>query len=243
MAELIEFSSGYKVATRDYMRRYFNKLKGKWDGTPRVAYLLPHFMRAPSPFTAAWRFSLWLTDYVDTIYRGPSQKEHYVLDFTGFYADTMVLMMKQLNPMKRAHQGCVDYNAKFYADIGVSDGILTDTVAEWSEDYAKDEKLSIDDEMLNLLDNLPIAIVRAVNQDLPSRKNGRLTHLTIATRNEYGRGKKRALQKNMKRIDESVRDQIWAEAVYMYLDQLDDHYATIDGYTVDADMNPAILYN
>lgn len=243
MTELISFAQGYKPATRNYMRRYFDSLKGEWDGQPRIQYLLPHFMRSPSPFLAAWRFSLWLTDYVDTIYNGASTKDHYVVDFVGEDANTMVLMMKQLNPLGRGNIGGVNYNSKYFADMAVSDGILTDTYIRESEGYAKDDKLNIDDEMLNILDNLPVAIIRATRQPCKSYRYKNLIHLFIDSNNNYSRGQKRKLQKNMKRIDESVRDQIWAEAVYMYFDQLNDHTAIVNGYAVDADMDPSILYN
>ena len=243
MTELITFNQGYKIATQNYMRRYFDSLRNAWDGKPRIQYLLPHFMRTPQPFEAAWRFSAWLTDYVDTVYNGAREKEHYVLDFTGYDSNTMVLMMKQLNPIKRVNIGYVQYNSKYFADIAADNGILTDTNPTVSEEYAKDENIAIDDEMLNLLDHLPVAIARAVKQCQASYRNGRLTHLTIKTNNDYGRGKKRALQNNMKRITDDVRNQIWAEAVYLYFDQLNDHVSIVSGYAVDADMDPTILYD
>lgn len=236
-------SKGYKVATSNYMRRYFNGLKGKWDGRTRVQYLLPHYMKTPSPFSAAWRFAEWMVDYIETIYNGQQKKTHCILDFTGYNASTMVLLMKQLNPIGRVNTGGVEYTSQYYADIAADNGILTDTDPDFFKGIAKDYNINADEAMLNLLDNLPIAIVRAVKNDVRSSQNGRLVHLTIATRNRYGSGQKKALQRYMKTITHAVRDQIWAEAVNMYFDQQDDHYAIVNGYLVDTVSNPEILYN
>ena len=248
--ELLTFSAGYQPTTQDQTKRYFDKVRGTWDGKPRIAYLLPHFMRASSPLTAAWRLSIWMIDYIDKVYtmntfnHGRIAREHYVLQFCGRNAGFALNLMNQLNPITKQKTAMpINFNSQFYINDLVRLGIITNVRPSVSLSNANSVGLNIYDEMTNFLDNLPVALVQCQKTHMKSDQKGRLDFLNININLTYKRGHDDDIAKNMLRIDSKVRDQLWAEAVYMYDDQKRDEYYSSDGYLVSEQSNPEILYN
>lgn len=248
--ELLTFAAGYQPITQDQTKRYFDKVRGTWDGNPRIAYLLPHFMRATNPLEAAWRLSIWMIDYIDRTYtmsifnHGCIAREHYVLQFCGRNAGFALNFMNQLNPITKQKTAIpVNFNSQFYINDLVRLGIITNVRPLVSLSNANSVGLDIYDEMTNFLDNLPVALVQCQKNNMKSEQKRRLDFLNVNIDLTYKRGHDDDIAKNMLRIDSKVRDQIWAEAVYMYDDQKHDEYYTRDGYLVNSQSDPAVLYD
>ena len=252
MTELYNFATaGYQPATQNFIRRYFESVDGKWDGKPRLAYLLPHFMRASRPFDAALALELWTTGYIDqvlnmnTFNQGKVKKEHYVLDFNGKNADFCYYLVEKLNPIIQEDKTRVlNYNAQLSIKSMLHNGLVFDNKPDVSKQYASLDQLNIYDEMTNCLDNMPIAIARAVKVPEVSHHVGRIHFLSVDIDLTYKLGNRNALIDNFNKITGEVRDQLWAEALYMYKEeQKDVYYIDGNGNTITDFSDPAILYD
>lgn len=247
--QLLTFSAGYKPATQNFTRNYFNKVRGTWDGQPRIAYLLPHFLGATKPLEAAWRLEVWMIDYIDKVYtmntfnHGKIARTHYILDVAGANAGFAMDFINHLNPVTRQNKTPIDFNSQFNIEDLARYGLVVNKQPDVSASYAQASQLDVYDEMTNVLDNLPVALVRCLKKPEKGYTHGRLTFLPVNINLTYKIGHKDAITKNMDRITPEIRDQLWAEALYMYDDQKNDEYYYQDGYLVTSQSDPAILYD
>lgn len=252
MTELFDFTNaGYQHATQNFMNRYFNKIDGAWDKKPRIAYLSIDFLRAVKPLSATIALELWLTDYIDKVKtmtalnRGDVAREHYILDFCGGRAKYAYYLIEKLNPIQMTNSDDVNFNEAVDIKNMMHSGLFFNSNVEQSIRHEKLDGQSIYRELQNDLDNLPVALAQALPRtDDDSEQVDRLHFLRVPLKLLYASESKSAIINNFNKITPQVRDQLWAEALYMYREeQKDVYYIDGNGNTITDFSDPAILYD
>lgn len=251
MTELYNFAAtGYQPATQNYMNRYFDSVAGTWDGKPRIAYLSIDFLRAVKPLTATTALEMWMTDYIDKVKTmtvmnaGKVKREHYVLDYCGGRAKYAYYLLAKLNPIKSDNHNNVNFNDVVDIKAMRHEGMFFNSDVRESIRHTNMDSQSIFRELQNDLDNMPVALMQALQRNDDSEQVDRLHFLRVPLKLLYASESKSAIINNFNKITPAVRDQIWAEALYMYEEEKKDiYYIDSQGNLITDFSDPSILYD